>query len=76
MSRSNNLLTAFQEYLYINKALEQNTIKSYLGDLRQFQTFFHDKEILKLQTADIFAFLSKYQYSYGENAYTTSSNSG
>jgi len=61
MSRSNNLLTAFQEYLYINKALEQNTIKSYLGDLRQFQTFFHDKEILKLQTADIFAFLSQFQ---------------
>ena len=58
---SSNLLIAFQEYLHINKALESNTIKSYLSDLRQFQTFFQTKDILKLQTTDIFAFLVQFQ---------------
>ena len=55
-----NLLIAFQEYLHINKALETNTIKSYLSDLRQFQTFFKKQEILKLQTMDIFSFLAQF----------------
>ncbi len=61
MSRGENLFRAFQEYLYINKALEPNTIKSYLSDLRQFQTFFKEKDILKLQTTDIFAFLTQFE---------------
>jgi len=58
---SSTLLTAFQEYLYINKALEANTIKSYLSDLRQFQNFFQKQDILKLQTTDIFSFLIQFQ---------------
>ena len=60
MSRS-SLLIAFQEYLHINKALEPNSIKSYLSDLRQFHTFFKKQDILKLQTADIFAFLTQFE---------------
>ena len=60
MSRS-NLLIAFQEYLHINKALEANTIKSYLSDLRQFHSFFKKQDILKLQTADIFSFLTQFE---------------
>ena len=58
---SSNLLIAFQEYLHINKALEANTIKSYLSDLRQFHTFFKKQDILKLKTADIFSFLSQFE---------------
>ena len=60
MSRS-NLLIAFQEYLHINKALEANTIKSYRSDLRQFHNFFKKQDILKLQTADIFSFLTQFE---------------
>jgi len=58
---SSTLLTAFGEYLHINKALEGNTIKSYLSDLRQFQYYFKEQDILKLQSMDIFSFLSQFE---------------
>jgi len=58
---SSTLLIAFQEYLHINKALEINTIKSYLSDLRQFQTHFQKQDILKLKTLDVFSFLSQFE---------------
>jgi len=58
---SSTLLIAFQEYLHINKALEANTIKSYLSDIRQFQTYFQNKDILKLETTEVFAFLSQFE---------------
>jgi len=58
---SSTLLTAFGEYLHINKALEANTIKSYLSDLRQFQVHFKKQDILKLQSIDIFSFLSQFE---------------
>jgi len=61
MSSSNNLLTAFQEYLHINKALEVNSIKSYISDIRQFFDFFKEQDILKLQTTDIFSFLTQFE---------------
>ena len=56
MSNS-NLLLAFEEYLHINKALEKNSIKSYLSDLRQLQEHFLKKDLLTLKTPDIFSFL-------------------
>jgi len=59
--RSTTLLTAFGEYLHINKALEANTIKSYLSDLRQFQVHFQKQDILKLTSTDIFSFLSQFE---------------
>jgi integrase/recombinase XerD len=59
--RSTSLLTAFGEYLHINKALEANTIKSYLCDLRQFQAHFCKQDILKLTSTDIFSFLSQFE---------------
>ncbi|CAA6814555.1 MAG: Tyrosine recombinase xerD [uncultured Sulfurovum sp.] len=58
---SSTLLIAFQEYLHINKALEANTIKSYLSDLRQFQKHFHKQDILKLKTMDVFSFLIQFE---------------
>ena len=58
---SATLLIAFQEYLHINKALEANTIKSYLSDLRQFHAYFHTQDILKLKSIDIFSFLSQFE---------------
>ena len=58
---SSTLLIAFGEYLHINKALEVNTIKSYLCDLRQFQTYFKKHNILNLKSMDIFSFLSQFE---------------
>lgn len=60
MSRS-NLLIAFEEYLHIHKALEKNSIKSYLSDLEQLQSHFPKQDLLKLQTSDIFNFLVQFQ---------------
>lgn len=58
---SATLLIVFQEYLHINKALETNTIKSYLSDLRQFQIHFQKQDILTLKTMDVFSFLSQFE---------------
>jgi len=58
---SKNLLVAFEEYLYLHKALEANSIKSYLSDLRQFQNYFQKEELLKLQTTDVFKFLTQFE---------------
>jgi integrase/recombinase XerD len=58
---SNNLLIAFEEYLHINKALEQNSIKSYLSDLKQLQIYFEKEDLLKLTTSDIFDFLKNFE---------------
>ncbi len=58
---SSTLFIAFQEYLHINKALEVNTIKSYLSDLRQFQAHYPQQDILKLKTMDVFSFLSQFE---------------
>ena len=60
MSRS-NLLTAFEEYLHINKALERNSIKSYLSDLEQLELFFPKDELYNLKTTDIFKFLVQFE---------------
>ncbi len=58
---SNNLLVAFEEYLQINKALEKNSIKSYLSDLKQLQEYFSKQNLLKLKTPDIFRFLMLFE---------------
>ena len=58
---SSSLLIAFQEYLHINKALEASTIKSYLLDLKQFQSYFEKKDILKLESMEVFSFLSQFE---------------
>jgi len=60
MSR-NSLLIAFEEYLHINKALEKNSIKSYLSDLEQLQNYFLNQNLLELQTPDIFKFLTEFK---------------
>ncbi len=60
MSR-NNLLVAFEEYLHINKALEKNSIKSYLSDLDQLQEYFLNQDLLQLKTPDIFKFLTEFK---------------
>ena len=59
MSKS-NLLTAFEEYLSVTKALDTLTVSSYLSDLKQLET--HSQKILtKLDTIDVLAFLASFE---------------
>ncbi len=55
-----NLLTAFEEYLSVTKALDTLTVTSYLSDLKQLES--HSQKILtKLNTTDVLAFLASFE---------------
>ena len=52
-----DLLTAFEEYLSVTKALDTLTVSSYISDLKQLEI--HSKKTLtKLNTTDVLAFLA------------------
>ncbi len=55
-----DLLTAFEEYLSVTKALDTLTISSYLGDLAQLEEV-TQKSLTKLDTTDILKFLSTFE---------------
>ena len=59
MSKS-NLLTAFEEYLSVTKALDTLTISSYLSDLTQLENF-TQKILTKLDTTDVLKFLASFE---------------
>jgi len=54
-----DILAAFEEYLSVNKALDIQTIDSYIGDLTQLEVY-TSKSLLKLDTVDILSFLASY----------------
>lgn len=54
-----DLLIAFEEYLSVSKALDAQTVSSYLGDLKQLETF-SQKILTKLDTTDVLAFLATF----------------
>jgi len=56
---SSDLLIAFEEYLSVTKALDTLTVSSYLGDLKQLESF-TNKLLIKLDTTDILAFLASF----------------
>ncbi len=55
-----DLLSAFEEYLSVTKALDALTISSYLGDLKQLEDF-TDKILTKLDTTDVLKFLASFE---------------
>ena len=59
MSKS-NLLTAFEEYLSVTKALDTLTISSYLSDLTQLEEK-TQKTLTKLDTTDVLGFLAGFE---------------
>jgi len=60
MNNSSNLLVAFEEYVYVTKALDRLTVDAYLLDLRQLEDF-TQKVLTKLNTTDILAFLTQFK---------------
>ncbi len=58
MSKS-DLLTAFEEYLSVAKALDTLTVTSYISDLKQLELH-SQKTLTKLDTTDVLAFLSTF----------------
>ncbi len=57
---SSDLLVAFEEYISVTRALDSQTISSYLGDLRQLEAF-SQKSLTKLDTSDVLAFLATFE---------------
>ena len=57
---NSDLLIAFEEYLSVTKALDMLTVSSYLGDLRQLETF-TEKPLTKLDTTDVLKFLATFE---------------
>ncbi len=56
---SSNLLVAFKEYLSVTKALDTQTISSYITDLKQLETS-SQKILTKLDTVDVLEFLTSF----------------
>jgi integrase/recombinase XerD len=56
---NSDLLIAFEEYVSVTKALDTLTVSSYLGDLKQLETF-TQKTLTKLDTADVLKFLATF----------------
>jgi len=59
MSKQSDLLTAFEEYLSVTKALDTLTISSYLSDLTQLEEQ-TQKPLTKLDTTEVLKFLSSF----------------
>ena len=55
-----NLLTAFEEYLSVTKALDTLTISSYISDLSQLEDL-TQKTLTKLDTTDVLKFLASFE---------------
>ncbi len=60
MNNKSNLLTAFEEYLSVTKALDTLTISSYLSDLTQLEEK-TQKTLTKLDTTDVLGFLAGFE---------------
>jgi len=57
---SSSILVVFREYLSVIKALDTQTISSYIGDLNQLEKF-TKKTLIKLDTLDILEFLATFE---------------
>ena len=69
-----DLITAFEEYLSVNKALDKQTVDSYVTDLIQLEIS-SPRSLLKLDTTDILAFLSGFENKRTLNRKLSSINS-
>jgi len=57
------ILSKFNDYLYYEKSLSENTINSYLSDINLFLNYLDNKEINKNHTEEYLINLSKINYS-------------
>ena len=56
---NNNLLEAFEEYVSVTKALDTQTVSSYISDLKQLEES-SKKTLTKLDTTDVLQFLTSF----------------
>lgn len=68
------LITAFDEYLSVNKALDPYTVESYVSDVTQLEES-SPRTLLQLDTADILSFLSMFENKRTLNRKLSSINS-
>jgi integrase/recombinase XerD len=57
---NSDLLVAFQEYIGVVKALDKNTVSSYLSDLKQVEEQV-GKPMLAIENSDILSFLAQFE---------------
>jgi len=69
-----DLIAAFEEYLSVNKALDKQTVDSYVTDLIQLESS-SSRSLLELDTTDILAFLSSFENKRTLNRKLSSINS-
>jgi len=69
-----DILAAFEEYLSVIKALDTQTVESYITDLKQLETQ-SSKTLLRLETVDILSFLSTFENKRTLNRKLSSINS-
>ena len=62
-SETNKILTQFNDFLYYEKNVSENTITAYLSDISHFLKFLEHREINKDNTEDYLINLSDFQYS-------------
>jgi len=55
-----DILSAFEEYQRINRALDKKSIDSYITDLKQLEEY-SSSALLELNTQDILSFLSRFE---------------
>ncbi len=55
-----DLLAAFEEYIGVTKALDKQTVSSYLSDMRQFEIQLN-KPLLSIENEDILRFLASFE---------------
>ncbi|MEA2018894.1 MAG: tyrosine-type recombinase/integrase [Campylobacterota bacterium] len=72
-----NILVAFQEHLTIIKSLSLNSVKAYISDLTEYETFLlnKNKELLNSTSDDLISYLKDVTNPRTQNRYLSSINS-
>ena len=72
-----DILVAFKEYLTIIKSLSLNSIKAYVSDLIEYETFLtnKNKKLISSTSEDLIEYLKKVSNPRTQNRYLSSINS-
>ena len=59
----NQLIETYSEYLIYQKGLSQNTVDSYVSDLKKLSSYLHDAELSQDSIENYFLDISEFNYS-------------
>ena len=61
--KTNELIETYSEYLIYQKGLSQNTVNSYVSDLKKLSYYLQDTEISQQSIENYFIDVSEFNYS-------------